>query len=529
MTIPLARRFATLVTTLWLILPLQTYAQSAPDVVPAVHENSPAVVLESPAPETPVKQVAEHAAGWDPNVVSAGEAAFQAHCISCHDAARSLEKRKSLGGWRATVQRMANKDGAEISSTDQKHIAIYLTAKDHPGGPATQNQPSSNGTGGDSGQALDPLSAAATTDEEEDPLAIFGTLSPLWRGGSSELQNPGIFPDVWLGAAWQSPSSPVSARATACLSCHNEPGLGSRVELVEAVIRLDLTKWMNNGCEPCERSLQVAVEAGRIVVPFGAFAQQVNPGVYRTVSKPLIYNMGQRVFDENLGDPVLPMPYSDEGANLSISRGIWNEVVMSADFYVVNGLQGGADGIDFDRSREYVDNNRAPAVGSRVTLGTPALKIGGSVMGGRFNDTPSDGPNNRGLYYWIYGADATYRYEDILRLQFEYAQRDTDRFVDLPNQAFTRERVGGSYVEGELLLSRKYKISFINRYDMQVRHSIIPTGDMPTGSFNVSRYTYGLNYVLPGGSLLMFNVERWFLPSPLKNIDVLGLRWAATF
>ncbi|MDB5392384.1 MAG: hypothetical protein JWM11_8030, partial [Planctomycetaceae bacterium] len=100
---------------------------------------------------------------------------------------------------------------------------------------------------------------------------------------------------------------------------------------------------------------------------------------------------------------------------------------------------------------------------------------------------------------------------------------------NLPNQLFTRERVGGCYLEGELLLSRKYKLSLLNRYDLQSRNSIIPVGSMPTGTFNVSRYTYGLNYVLPGGSLLMFNVEHWFLPKPLKDIDVLGVRWAATF
>lgn len=517
-----------LLVGLWLLLPLHAYSQdpSANGPQETARVRSAAGAESGPA-ASPAKS--EHrAAGWDPAIVAAGEAAFQCNCLGCHDAARSLDKRKGLGGWRATVQRMANKDGAEISTLDQQHIAIYLTAHSQPAGPgSTAHMAWQDGEGQSAttnGEAMAGFDA-----DEEDPLAIYGTLSPLWRGGNSNLQNPGFFPDVWLGAAWQSTSSPVSGRVTACVSCHSEPGLGSRIELVEAVIRLDLTKWMSNGCEPCERTLQVAVEAGRIVVPFGAFAQQVNPGVYRTVSKPLIYNMGQRVFDENLGDPVLPMPYSDEGANLSMSRGIWNDVVLSADFYIVNGLQGGADGIDFDMSREYVDNNKAPAIGSRVTLGNQTLKVGGSIMGGRFNDNLGDGPNGRGMYYWIYGADATYRYQDILRLQFEYAQRDTDRFVNLPNQLFTRERVGGSYVEAELLLSRKYQISLINRYDMQARNSIVPTGDMPTGTFNVSRYTYGVNYVLPGGSLLMFNVEHWFLPNPLKDIDVLGIRWAATF
>ena len=526
-------RYGYLLAGLWMLLPIHGNAQPPSVELPeeiTANSNGNDVPGVAGQPEPAAKRPA----GWDPALVAAGEVAFRDNCLACHDANRSLDKKKAFSGWKATVQRMANKDGADISTGDQKNIAIYLTAKDQPNGPVASVQMASNqqpATPGYSEFASPPDAVAQEALEtyEEDPLSIYGTLSPSWRGGNSNLQNPGFLPDVWVGAAWQTSSSPVSGRVTACISCHNEPGLGSRIELVEAVIRLDLTKWMSNGCEPCERTLQVAVEAGRIVVPFGAFSQQVNPGVYRTVSKPLIYNMGQRVFDENLGDPVLPMPYSDEGANISFSRGIWNDVVLSGDFYIVNGLQGGSDGIDFDMSRDYVDNNKAPAIGTRVTLGNQTLKVGGSIMGGRFNDNLGDGPNGRGMYYWIYGADATYRYEDILRVQFEYAQRDTDRFVNLPNQLFTRERVGGCYVEGELLLSRKYKISLINRYDMQARNSIIPTGDMPTGTFNVSRYTYGVNYVLPGGSLLMFNVERWFLPNPLKDIDVLGIRWAATF
>jgi hypothetical protein len=463
-------------------------------------------VADQGAEGNPVKLVA-----WNTEKLELGEAAFQKSCIDCHDANRSLDKKKSLKGWHATVQRMADKDGADVSAQDVDCISMYLTSR---------HQPNPEASKGESVSATD----------EDDPLSIFGTVSPSWRGGNADLQNPGFLPDAWLGAAWKSSSSPISGRVTACISCHTEPGLGSRIELVEAVVRLDLTKWLNRGCDSCERDTQVAVEAGRIVVPFGAFSSQVNPGVYRTVSKPLIYNMGQRVFDDSLGDPVLPMPYSDEGANLSVSKQVFNDVVATGDFYIVNGLQGGGDGIDFDASRDYVDNNKTPAIGGRFTIGNSALKLGASMMSGRYNDNSGSGPNGRGLDYWIYGADATYRYEDILRIQIEYAQRDTDRYVNLAHQLFSRDRVGGCYVEGELLVSRKYKLSLLNRYDIQSRHSVVPLGgDVPGGSFDVSRYTYGLNHVLPGGSLLMFNVEHWFLPKPLKDIDVLGVRWAATF
>jgi hypothetical protein len=38
-----------------------------------------------------------------------------------------------------------------------------------------------------------------------------------------------------------------------------------------------------------------------------------------------------------------------------------------------------------------------------------------------------------------------------------------------------------------------------------------------------------LNWTLPGGSLLMVNHEHWFLPGNFRDIDVLGVRWAAAF
>ncbi|WP_254510269.1 hypothetical protein [Anatilimnocola floriformis] len=151
------------------------------------------------------------------------------------------------------------------------------------------------------------------------------------------------------------------------------------------MLRLDLNKAINPCC--AEPLVKASVEACRFIVPFGAFAQQSNPGVYRTVSKPLIYNMGLRVRDGDLGDPVLPMPYSDEGSVLSLGALVAGDTYVNWDSYVVNGLWAGIDGIDFDLSRDYVDNNNKPAVGTRVTLGSQMLKFGGSVMSGQSSPT----------------------------------------------------------------------------------------------------------------------------------------------
>ena len=400
---------------------------------------------------------------------------------------------------------MAAKDGAEISAGEVEPIATYLASL------ATGAIGASGGNGGG-----------------ESSVSIYGTISPTWRGGSDDLQNGGFFSDAWLGINWQA-NSVISGRVTGCVSCHTEAGEGSRLELVEAVLRMDLTHALNPCCE--DPLVKGSVEAGRFVVPFGAFAQRSNPGVYRTVSKPLIYNMGMRVRDGDLGDPVLPMPYSDEGANLSLGALVAGDVNLNWNTYVVNGLWAGTDGIDFDLSRDYVDNNNQPAVGTRLTLGNQMLTAGGSIMSGQSSPIGGLGNVPREFNYLIYGYDAVFRYEDILRVQFEYARRDSDRIVGDPVQIFTRDRVLGYYLESELLLSRDQGISFVARYDRQNRHSIAPPPEsvLPVGNFDVSRFTYGLNFTVGANSTLMINHERWFLPAGQNRIDVIGVRWVCSF
>jgi len=439
----------------------------------------------------------------DPRIVGYGKLSFTVRCTQCHEADKCLERQKSLAWWRATVRRMAEKDGAEIPAQEQEPIAQYLAS-------------------------LCSTNGEVREDAQEQTWSWFSTVSPTWRGGSNTLQNSGFVPDVWLGVSWQSSESAISARATACFSCHTEAGEGSRIELVEAAVRLDLS-YLLTGCRGAR--LRSAVEAGRFIVPFGAFAQQSNPGVYRTVSKPLMYNMGLRVYDDQLGDPVLPMPYSDEGVKLDFAYDITETWNATFDVYAINGLQGAEDGVDFDFSRDYVDNNSTPAVGGRATIGNAFLRFGGSYVAGRFSPTGGSGPSGSNLDFQIIGADVQARWKDILRVQAEYARRNSDRVVDLPGQLLNSDKTDGAYIEAECLVHRAWKLSVLGRYDWQRKSSPLapPDSDLPSGNFNVQRITYGINRVLPGGSLLMINHEHWILPFDLKPVNVIGVRWSASF
>jgi cytochrome c5 len=452
----------------------------------------------------------EQAPKFDPALVQQGTTAFNTYCTVCHDAQRSLQANKSLAAWRSTVQRMSAKDGANIPENTHEAIAVYLASL------------STSGTSGTSGGG-----EGATL-----PFTVNGAISARYRySGDQNLEYPGDFGDVWLTFAWQN-KGPVSARVTTCISCHTQGLQLGNIELVEASVRFDVSKALCPDPK-CPPEIKVNVEAGRFVVPFGAYYQQVNPGVDRAVSKPLIYNMGQRVEPNNIDDPVLPMPYCDEGASINLAAPVGCDLNTTFTVYEVNGLEGN-NTIDFFESRDYVDNNRWPAVGGRATIGGEHLRLGCSIMGGRFNPDTGVGPLNEGLNYLIFGADAVYRWKDIFRFQFEYAQRNSDRFDTLPNSfqpTVFNEHVSGYYFEAEWLVLPEEHISLFARYDSQFHDSPLPPpgSQVPTGSFGVNRSTFGVNWTLPGGSLLMVNYEYWDMPHPLGSANVVGARWAATF
>jgi hypothetical protein len=411
---------------------------------------------------------------------------------------------------------MAGRDGADIPQSDWEPIAQYLAGRSASGG----------GQQAASGGGQQAASTGAKAEEAGPSHTLWATLSPLFRQGNEDVQNAGFFPQTWAGATWQ-PSRVISGRVTGCVTCHNEFTPNSnRIELVEAAARLDVARLLK-----CREDISLAVDAGRLIVPFGAFSAQVNPGVYRTVTPPLIYNMGQVVRYVDIGDTVLPMPFANQGAVLKSGAGLIGNVDATLDTYVINGLQGGDAGIDFYLSRNYVSNNKAPTVGGRCTVGNQYVRVGASLMSGRFNDQSGSGPLNQGLYYRIFGGDFTARYQDFIRFQFEYASRNDNVLTFVPVEQIAGERFSGYYFEGEVRVLRKPRISLLARYDTLNRDSpFAPIGSsLSTGTFGVKRITYGINATLAGGSLLMINYEQWRLPLGLPQVNLFAIRWAATF
>jgi hypothetical protein len=446
----------------------------------------------------------------DPELVRQGQGFFESSCTVCHDAERATSKRKTLAGWLSTVRRMAAREDADIPANEHTAIATYLASLNPAYQAAEGDEAASDEAATD--ETTDSTDELAAAEADLPPFTLNGTISPVWRGTDPEVENRGFFPDVWLTIDWRPQQSPVTGKVTVCASCHGDNhGLG--VELVEAAAILDLchllTRTPREERTHCRTTADLTM--GRFIVPFGAFAGRVHPGALRTVSLPLMYNMGRRVGPLGPGQPVILQPYSDEGANLHLEYDLRNDWELTFDTYAVNGLQVGGPGVFFF-SRSYQDNNSNVAGGGRATIGNERWRFGGSISAGELQD--EGGPLQA---YSLAGGDVSYRHEELFRAYYEYAIREEDSFPFPDSESIAY----GNLIEAEVLLLKKPKISFLARYDTLEHRGRL--GDMST-----ERFTYGLNWVLPGGSLLVLNHEHWIYDAR-SPANIFGLRWTVAF
>lgn len=443
----------------------------------------------------------------DARLVSRGRAAFQRSCTDCHDADRSLSKRKSVSAWISTVRRMAAMDGANVPRGDIEAIATYLARQNSPRmGPTSDADDEAN---------FDEESPAAGSALAfvGSGLSTSGTFAPVWRGGNDNLENPNFFPETWLTLDWQ-PEGRVRGRATACTSCHsNEAGRdGFTLEVVEAYVAFDLLG--DCGCatrDPrCGLQVQSELRVGRMMVPFGDYANG-HPGLQRAVTMPLMFNMGQQVERVSSRPPVLPMPYADEGA-LVQTKFRYQDWWTTIDLYGVNGLQGSGPGVNFTLSRSYTDNNTDVAFGSRATAGNDWFRVGASWMAGRMQDEAA--PK---LAFHLTGVDGTIRVcDDQIRFHAEYAIRRNDSSFG------ERQIAHGTVAELDALLWEDSNLRLLCRYDTLEHRGFF-------GDFGIRRFTWGLSSTFIRGTRLMINHEHWRFSDSPRDTDLLGARWVATF
>ncbi|BDG04612.1 porin family protein [Anaeromyxobacter oryzae] len=270
----------------------------------------------------------------------------------------------------------------------------------------------------------------------------------------------------------------LSFSAKACATCHG-------FELEHAYLDWQPKSWFN-------------VQFGRIPVPFGEYAQRVDPSGHRTASAPLIYDMGRMAYGErtamNLG--VIPQPYTDTGALLYGVAWLGSKLQVWYGAYAVAGLKGSND-LDWMamRASPYTDNNNEPAGGGRMAVTYASdgdsfigdISLGGSFTAGRYDKAAK-------LAYVMWGADATMKLGPFT-MRGEYATRRTD--LD-PNATYRYDMIDdwfdkqGWYAELEHPLGGHLNVVY--RYD-ELRRNGMPlpgsSAQLSTDS-RIVRYTGGL-------------------------------------
>ena len=288
----------------------------------------------------------------------------------------------------------------------------------------------------------------------------------------------------------------LAVSAKACIGCHG-------IDMEHVSLDYMPKPWFN-------------LQVGRILVPFGDFANRADPSSYKTGSQPLIYDMGRMAFGGrtamNLG--VIPMPYVDTGALVYGVKWLGSRIQAWYGGYGVSGLRGAND-IDWMamRSVPYNDNNNEPAYGGRLTLSYSSdagdfigdASVGCSYTAGKYD-------RDARLGYQAWGADATFRLSKLV-LRGEYASRRTDLDTTaagypyaIVDPYFTKE---GFYAEAEHPLGNY--LSLVYRYE-ELRRIGTPLPGAPsqmTARSRFTRYTGGVVVTPAANFFVKASWEYW--------------------
>ncbi|MGQ0504496.1 MAG: hypothetical protein ACT4TC_04190 [Myxococcaceae bacterium] len=291
----------------------------------------------------------------------------------------------------------------------------------------------------------------------------------------------------------------LSLSARVCFGCHG-------LEVDRAHIDFTPTPAFN-------------IQAGRIGVPFGEMSIRYDPTSHRSVSKPLIYEMGRMAYYGrnafNLG--VVPQPFVDTGFVLYGQVWMGENVQLWYGAYAVAGMKGEND---FDyismRTPYYVDNNLQPAGGGRLVLtfssSTPGavfkdFSLGLSGMHGRYD-------SQRQRKYTAFGADASLRVGPLtLRGEAAWIRFDIDPTVPGYRYQIIDPFVekGGFFAEAEHPLSRWLVILY--RFDM-LRRAGVPLPDsnpLLSPDSRIYRYTQSVQFLLADSVYAKAAYEYWWL------------------
>lgn len=303
----------------------------------------------------------------------------------------------------------------------------------------------------------------------------------------------------------------VSFSARMCFGCHG-------LEIDRAHVDFTPSQYFN-------------LQVGRVGVPFGEFSVRYDPTSHRTVSKPLIYEMGRMPYYGhnafNLG--IVPQPYVDTGGVVYGQVWFGEAVQLWYGAYAVAGFKGTND-VDWVSMHTpyYLDNNRYPSGGGRVVL-----TISGR-SGQAFRDVTLGFSGMHGAYdpdatkkYSVFGADAAVRVGPVtLRAEAAWMRMN----VDVSAAGYRYQLVdpyfekGGLYAEVEHPLGSH--LIMLYRFDLLRRVGAPLPGDLPQMHYDsrILRYTAAAQVLLGESVFLKTSYEYWYFTDfPAAHAIHLGL------
>lgn len=320
------------------------------------------------------------------------------------------------------------------------------------------------------------------------------------------MPDEGIVGEFAIRAGVTAPVEGLSAEVRTCWGCHE-------IELEDAYLQYRPGAWLH-------------VRAGRMNLPLGAANDRHDFSVRNSVSKPLTRIMGNMVRQREFNQGVLPAPYVDNGLNVGGKLGLGGGFRLGWETFVVAGLKGFGNDIDFVASRRFRDVNGEPAVGGRLEVDSSVLTFGASYMWGNYD------PDNRRSYQ-VAAADVRIRAGPVT-IQGEIAWRQTEYTApgaDNDEDEFFKYGWWGQVlwevVDGVALMASSDSLFvtdiFLGANGPTPNEALAVTDDKN----RILRFTGGVSYVPYGGIILRANGEYWEF-SDFHDVWVIqvGIGWA---
>jgi hypothetical protein len=361
-----------------------------------------------------------------------------------------------------------------------------------------------------------PVTDKAEKEAEKEPMFRWRVGATLGISHGSLLTDPkfndtmpdeGFVGEFALHARVSAPKVGVSANMRICWGCHE-------LELEEANFQWNPWPWMQ-------------VKAGRMSVNAGSYNSRHDFGVRRTITKPLTRIMGNMPRQTEFNHGVLPAPYVDNGASLQFS---YNSALIGiqTEWFILTGLKGTGNDIDFVRSRQFRDTNGEPSLGGRLGVDLPFVSLNFSYLWGNYD------PNSRRSYQ-VVSADARIRAGPIT-LEGEFAFRETE-YTDPDSKGGENEfyKYGWWAQLTWNILEPLFVTAMVDT--LYVKNMFLATfGPTPVESLAIAgtddnhrivRIVGGVGYTPWGGIMVRVNAEYWEF-SDFHDAWVIqfGLGWA---